>query len=246
MQVKVIDSKPFWVKVPKHYETGEYLLSGRTKFTKARPKQEYGYQLYKFTRYYEIIPTEEEKHNFVKKYEWSKNGKSFADFYKEITGNTDYFKTVYRYELAEDYYSFVNFYKSASFNTNQDKIPYTVTFANHMYIIKLEDGELITDYSKAEILKKQKQSEQEAEFKVISNVLKTSIDNILSKYGMELRDDGVRFKNSSEYFKFVKLSLMSVVDELNKNGYEAKLNPRVRAIKYSSLIVNKKDMRLKK
>ena len=246
MQIKAIDSKPFWVRVPKHYETGKYLLSCGTKFTKARPKQKYGYRLYKFTRYYEIIPTEKEKHDFVKKYEWSKNGKSFADFYKEITGNTDYFETVYCYELAEDYYNFVNFRKSGSFNTNWDKIPYTVTFANHMYIIKLEDGELITDYSKAEILKKQKESEQEAEFKVISNMLKVSIDNILSKYGMELRNDGVRFKNSSEYFKFVKLSLMSVVDELNKNGYEAKLNPRVRAIKYSSLIVNKKDIRLKK
>ena len=77
-------------------------------------------------------------------------------------------------------------------------------------------------------------------------MLKASIDNVLGKYGMELRNDGVRFKNSSEYFKFVKLSLMSVIDELNKNGYEAKLNPRVRAIKYSSLIVNKKDISLKK
>ena len=246
MQIKVIDSKPFWVKVPKHYETGEYLLLSGTKFTKARPKQEEGYRLYKFTRYYEIIPTEKEKSDFVKKYEWSKNGKSFADFYKEITGNTDYFKTVYRYELVEDYYNFVDFRKSGNFNTDFDKIPYTVTFADHMYIIKLEDGKLITDYSKAEILEKQKKSEQEAEFKVISNVLKASIDNILGKYGMELRNDGVRFKNNSEYFKFVKLSLMSVIDELNKNGYEAKLNPRVRAIKYSSLIVNKKDISLKK
>ena len=246
MQIKVIDSKPFWVKAPKHYETGEYLLLSGTKFTKARPKQEEGYRLYRFTRYYEIIPTEKEKSDFVKKYEWSKNGKSFADFYKEITGNTDYFKTVYRYELVECYYNFVDFRKSGNFNTDFDKIPYTVTFADHMYIIKLEDGKLITDYSKAEILEKQKKSEQEAEFKVISNVLKASIDNILGKYGMELRNDGVRFKNSSEYFKFVKLSLMSVIDELNKNGYEAKLNPRVRAIKYSSLIVNKKDISLKK
>ena len=155
-------------------------------------------------------------------------------------------KTVYRYELVEDYYNFVDFRKSGNFNTDFDKIPYTVTFADHMYIIKLEDGKLITDYSKAEILEKQKKSEQEAEFKVISNVLKVSVDNILGKYGMELRNDGVRFKNSSEYFKFVKLSLMSVIDELNKNGYEAKLNPRVRAIKYSSLIVNKKDISLKK
>ena len=241
-----IKCKPFYVKVRKHYDSNVITFGNGSKFTKSRPKQEPDYFLYKFTKYYEIIPTDLEKSAFIKKHKWDKSNDShgFAQFYKELTNTDDYPSTVYKYELDERHYNFVNVYKTCNWN-EQDIYPYTISFADHIYIIKLQDGILLTDYTKAELKEQENKRKQEADYKVISGLLKTSIDNILIKYGMELKNSGIRFKNSTEYYKFVKLSLNRVIEELQENGYNVKLNPRVRSIKYSSIIVDKKDLRLK-
>lgn len=241
-----IKCKPFYIKIYKHYDLNTLSFGNGCKFTKSRPKQEPDYLLYKFTKYYEIIPTDSEKLAFIKKHEWDKqsDAHNFGQFYRELTQSNDYPSNVYRYELVDNYYDFVNAYKTCGWGL-EAKYPYTITFAEHMYIVKLQDGILLTDYTKTELKEQENKRKQEADYRVISGLLKTSIDNILIKYGMELRDSGIRFKNSTEYYKFVKLSLNRVIEELEQNGYNVKLNPRVRSIKYSSLIVDKKDLKLK-
>ena len=243
MQEIKIDSKPFYVKIHTDDKTGELRYDCYMKFTKSRPKQESGFKLFKFTKYYEIIPTEQEKQAFINKYKARQYGEGLKTFYNEVTNSEDYGTKLYGNEIINHIWDYVHFTKI--YKSGNDPKEWTITFADHIYIIKFNDGELITDYSKAELRERKEKSEQEAEYKVISNILKESIDAILEKHGMELKDDGIKFKNSSEYYKFVKLSLNNVIDELNKNGYCAKLNPRVRSIKYSSVIVNKKDLRLK-
>lgn len=249
MQEKEIKCKPFYVKVAKPQIINTNLnitFGGNIRFYKFRPRQEDDYVLYKFSKYYEIIPTEEEKTTFIEKHKWDSRNQStgFGQFYNEITNSEEYHKSIYRYELIENYYNFVNVYKSTNWY-DFDKIPYTIEFADHIYIIKIQDGKQITDYTKAELKDRQRKKEQEAEYKVISNILKPSIDAVLIKYGMVLKSDGIHFKDMSEYYKFVKQSLNTVIQDLNENGYNVKLNPRCRSIKYSSLIVNKKDIKLK-
>ena len=242
MQLNEIKCKAFYMRCRIDNNTGQVNFRWG-KQTKTRPNQEIGEVIYKFTKYHEIIPTEKEKVDFINKY--NNDAKHNVSI-----GPIEFYNFLMNVEQSENNWTcdklhsqeYLYVYLSYDYRSGKSEI----VLPEHFLIIKKDDGEIIKGFKKSELTRKEKIAKQEADFKVMTSILKISLDNLCDKYGMKLTDNGIYFKDRLCYNKFIKEALSNtIIKELNENGYEAKINPRIQAIKYNTQIVNKKDLKFK-
>ena len=240
MQLNEIKCKAFYMRCRINNNTGQVNFRWG-KQTKTRPNQENGEVIYKFTKYYEIIPTEEEKINFKARYELGHdNSIGIIEFYNFLMNIDQSDNNWARDDLHSQ--DFLSVYVRHDYQTNK----HTIVLPDRFLIIKKIDGEIVKGFKKSELDKKEKIAKQEADFKVMTSILKISLDNICDKYGMKLTSNGIYFIDRICYNKFIRESLNNtIIKELNENGYDAKINPRIQAIKYNTQLVTKKDLKFK-
>lgn len=245
MEIRKIPCKTLYLKWNKSRSLDDNDCWFNFNYHKSRPVKTIYDNVYKFKNYRELILTDTEinilKNEFLLNCK-DKQNISYRNFIKSFIGHS---VLGFEYGIISDYSTWNHF--KANYvpkNTFQSE---TLEFLAEppFYYFDLEDGEEI-QHNKNELEKIKAKNNQEADIKVIENILMPSLNSILEKYGLKYNASGIRFKDYKAYTTLIKKFFDdTIIKELKENGFDVKLNSKIRSFKYDTYLIRKNDIKLK-
>lgn len=121
---------------------------------------------------------------------------------------------------------------------------YEETFKD-LYIIDISDLEEIKTFTKKEQKYLDNKNKKEAETKVITKLMRNTIETICSQYGMVLKGDRIMFKDYKGLMDFYKIALdQTILKGLSENGFTITKNNNKRKIGINTVLFTLKDLGL--
>ena len=171
------------------------------------------------------------------------------------TGNIHKYSrpNVSNYEIL---YQLLAKYQIDPINTNRFKIISAESFINkrlwsyantfdHLYFIYLDDLKEIKTLTKKEQNYLDDKNKKEAENKIITKLMRNTIETICAQYGMILKNDRIMFKDYKSLINFYTIALNeTIIKGLCDNGFTIKKNLTKRKIGINTVLFTLNDLGL--
>lgn len=244
MEIKKIPCKTLYIKWKNYTDFSKDDEWRGFTHHKTRPVKKYDDNLYKFKNYRELVLTTEEIEDFKNSYLISKSQESmsYRKFIKNFVGHN---VIGFDNETVEDYSTWNHFACRYLRESWSAPAQLELTAEPPFYYFDFDDGEEVP-YNEKELAVVKAKNSQEADIKIIENMLMPSLNNILDKYNLLYDHAGIRFKNYKAYTTTIKkLFEDTIVKDLKENGFDAKIDSKIRSFKYDTYLIQKKDLKLK-
>lgn len=114
-----------------------------------------------------------------------------------------------------------------------------------IYFIYLDNLEEIKTLTKKEQTYLDNKNKKEAETKIITKLMKNTIETICNQYGMTLKDDRIMFKDYKGLMDFYNIALnQTIIKGLTENGFTINRKNNKRKIGISTVLFTLKDLGL--
>lgn len=243
MEIKKISCETLYLKWDKTRNIDEDNYFNFS-YYKTRPVKTIYHDVYKFKNYRELILTNDEIINFKNKWLFlaEQNDITYRDFLRNFIKDGI---LGFSYDIVKEYSPWDHFRFHYARENWFDKGKLEFLAKPPFYYFDLKDGEEV-QYNKKELEKIKIKNSQEADIKIIETMLMPSLNNILDKYGLVYNNSGIKFKDYKTYTTIVKKFFEdTVVKDLKENGFDVKLDSKIRSFKYNTYLIRKGDIKLK-